>query len=170
MSFPACAKVAIFAASAAVMVYSVVLPEGVQHIDTIDDRYYLLAVLRVRAVRITFAGFVTERTVFVLDAVGLLKEETAGRHTMLERNRLYTHCTVFKNHLMLARVNRVEDDIVQTIVRMIIEQRLQQFLQVRLRVYMHRLRSLEHAERREQTDESEAVVAMKVGDEDIIQT
>ena len=70
---------------------------------------------------------------------------------------------------MLARVNRVEDDVVQAIVRMIIEQRLQQFLQVRVRIYMHGLRTFEHAECCQQTDQAKAVVPMQMGDEDIIQ-
>ena len=141
----------------------------IERIDALDDRYYLLAVLRVRAVRIAFAGFVFERTVFVLDAVGLLKEKTAGRHTMLERNRLDAHRAVLEDHGMFARVDRVEDDIVQAIVGMIVQQRLQQFLQVRLRIYMHRLRTFEHTECCQQTDQAKAVVPMQMGDEDIIQ-
>ena len=53
---------------------------------------------------------------------------------------------------------------------MIVQQRLQQFLQVRLRIDMHRLRTLEHTQRRQQTDQTETMVPMQMGDEDVIQT
>ena len=88
---------------------------------------------------------------------------------MFQWNSLHGNGAVLEDHFVLARVDGMEDDVVLAIVRMVLQERRQQFLQVRLGIDMHGLRALEHAERRQQTDQTETVVAVQVGDEDIIQ-
>ena len=148
------------------------LQEGglmVKRFDSFDDGDDLLAVHSVRAIGVAFAGDVVESAIIVLDAVGLFEEESAGRNSMFERDRLYRDGAILEDHLMFARVDVVKDDVVLPVVGMIVQKRREQFLQVGMRVYVHRLRPFEHAERGKQTDESEAMITMQMGYEDVIQ-
>ena len=141
----------------------------IERIDALDDRNDLLAILSVRTIRIAFTGLVVETAVFALHTMSFLEEESACRHPVFQRNRLDAHRAVLEDYGMFARVDRVEDDVVQAIVGMIVQQRLQQFLQVLVRIYMHGLRTFEHTECCQQTNQAKAVVPMQMGDEDIIQ-
>ena len=66
---------------------------------------------------------------------------------MLERNSLYGDVVILVDHLVLAGIDGVEDDLVLPVVGMVLQQRRQQFLQILIRVDMHRLRTFEHTER-----------------------
>ena len=141
----------------------------VEGIDAFDDRDDFLAVHRVGAVRVAFACLITERAILMLDAVGLFEEKTASRHPVLERDGLHRNGAILEDHFVFAGVDGMEDDVVETVIRVIIEERREQFLQIRMGVDMHRLRAFEHAERRQKPDETETVVSVEMGDEDIIQ-
>ena len=88
---------------------------------------------------------------------------------MFQRNSLHGNGAVLEDHFVLARVDGVEDNLVLAIVRVVLQERREQTLQVRLGIDMHRLRALEHTQGRQQTDQAEAMVTMQVGDKDIIQ-
>ncbi len=137
--------------------------------DAFDDRDDLLAVHRIGAVRVAFLRLITERAIFILDTVSLFEEKTASRHPVLERDGLHGNGAVLEDHLVFAGVDGMEDDVVETVVGVIVQQRRKQFLQIRMGVDMHRLGAFEHAERRQQPDETETMVSMEMGDEDIIQ-
>ena len=141
----------------------------VKRFDSFDDGNDLLAIHGVRAIGVAFTGDVVKSAIIVLDAVGLFKEKSAGRYSMFERDRLYGDGAILKDHLVFARVDGMKDDVVLPVVGMIVQKRREQFLQVGMRIYVHRLRPFEHAERGEQTDESEAMITMQMGYEDVIQ-
>ena len=141
----------------------------VKRFDSFDDGNDLLAIHGVRAISVAFTGDVVESAIIVLDAVGLFEEESAGRYSMFERNGLYRDGAILEDHLVFARVDVVKDDVVLPVVGMIVQKRREQFLQVGMRIYVHRLCPFEHAERGEQTDEPEAMITMQMGYEDVIQ-
>ena len=49
---------------------------------------------------------------------------------MLERNGLYGDVVILVDHLVLAGIDGVEDDLVLPVVGMVLQQRRQQFLQI----------------------------------------
>ena len=93
----------------------------IECIDPFDDGDDLLAVLRIRTVGIALGRDMLKRTVFVHNALGLFEQEPAGRHTVLERNRLDRHVTVLKDDLVLTRVDGMEDDVVQAVGTMVVQ-------------------------------------------------
>ena len=137
--------------------------------DTFDNRNYFLTILRVRTIRIAFGSHMVETAVFLLHTMCLLEQETACRYAVLERNGLHADRAVLIDYLMLARVDMMKNNVVQPIVGMVVKQRLQQFFQIRMCIDMHRLRTFEHAQCRQQADKTETMVAMQMGNENIIQ-
>ena len=89
---------------------------------------------------------------------------------MFQRHGLHADSAVFVDHFMLARVDRMKDDVVQAVSAVVVQQRSQQFLQIRMRIDVHRLRAFEHRERRQQTYQAETMVSVQMGDEDVIQS
>jgi hypothetical protein len=70
---------------------------------------------------------------------------------------------------MFAWIDRVEDDIVEPVVGMVVEQWLEKSLQVGLGINMHRLCAFEHAERCQETYQSKTMISVQMGDEDRIE-
>ena len=91
------------------------LQEGglmVKRFDSFDDGDDLLAVHSVRAIGVSLTRDMLKSAIIVLDAVGLFEEESAGRYSMFERDRLYRDSAILEDHLVFARVDGVKDDVV----------------------------------------------------------
>ena len=123
-----------------------------EHLYPRNLLHNLLAICRIRTVGIAFAG--------LLITMMFRKEETAGRNLMFKRNRFYGQSAIFKNHLFLTRVDRMKLHLIRQVLTMIIQPWAKQFLQVAMCIYMQRLGTPHHAECRNQTDQTEAMVTM----------
>ena len=94
---------------------------------------------------------------------GFLAEyESATRHAMAQRHRLYLYATVFIYHLLLRRVDGMEHDVILQSVAEIVNLRLQHGLQVLMGIDMQGGGATEHAESRNHAYQSEAMVTMKM--------
>ena len=134
----------------------------VERLHPFDDWEDSLRVTCVGAVRIALDRLTVAMT--------LGEQEAAGRHLVLQRDSGDSNGAVFKDDLALARVNRVEDDLVRHRIAMIVQQRLNQSLKVSRRIDMQGLRASHHAEGGDESYQTEAMVAVQVRDEDVVQT
>ena len=99
----------------------------------------------------------------------LFEDKTACGHRMPQRYRFYGEGTVVEDNLGATGIDVVEDDGKWQMLAEISEKRECERLEVLMGVDVHILRTAEHSECGEQTEQSEAVVAVEVGDEDIVQ-
>ena len=134
----------------------------VERLHTVDDWEDSLRVTCVGAVRIALDRLTV--------AMALGEQEAAGRHLVLQRDSGDSNGAVFKDDLALARANRVEDDLIRHRIAMIVQQRFDQSLKVSRRIDMQGLRASHHAEGGDESYQTEAMVAVQVRNEDVVQT
>ena len=101
--------------------------------------------------------------------VTLGEQESTSGYFVLQRDSGYGDRAVLEDNFALTRIDGMEDDLVCHLIAMIVQQRLHQLLQIRRCVDMQRLRTPHHTEGGDEADQSEAMVAVQVGDEDVIQ-
>ena len=127
-----------------------------------DERNNRFRIFGIRAVGVTFNR--------LLVAMMLGEQESASRHLVFQGDSGYGECSVLEYHLALARIDGVKDHLVRHSLAVIIQPRLQQALQISRRINMQGLRSAHHAKGGDETYQSEAMIAMKMGDEDVVQS
>ena len=95
----------------------------------------------------------------------LAEEETGARLTMLQRNRLDSQTAILVDDSTLLRIDGMKLYLVVEIVAECLQQHVEHRLQFFRRIDSKRHGASEQAERREHTDESEAMVAVNMTDE-----
>ena len=99
----------------------------------------------------------------------LAEEEAAGRQAMAQGDGFHADGAVIVNHGTFARVEGVEHHLIGHTLAEKLQLRFQQTLQVGMGMDVEVGRAFQHAERGNQSHEPEAMVAVEVRDEDVVQ-
>ena len=99
----------------------------------------------------------------------LLEQESVARHAVVKRKRGYLHEVVLEDYGRLLTADGVDADVEVPVLHEEVDLRLQNRLQIRRYVEVDVIAAVVKCEGREQTHQSEAVVAMGVADEDVLQ-
>ena len=99
----------------------------------------------------------------------LFEQKTTARYSVFQRNRADGKRPVIVYDFVLAGIERVYQNREGQVGTEVVEPWRQQTFQVGLRIDMQIACPLHHTERGYQSDQSEAVVAMEVGNKDVIQ-
>ena len=99
----------------------------------------------------------------------LLKQEPIAWHAVVERERGDFHVVVLENLGWLLAADGVDADVEIPVLHEEVDLRLQHRLQVRRHVEVEVVAAVVERERREQSHQSEAVIAVGVADEDVVE-
>jgi hypothetical protein len=107
---------------------------------------------------------------FIEPPMVFVEEEAASRHSVFEGNGLNRNGAVGEDDGFPTRIDSVKNDFVADVLEVVIHLGTHQFFEVRVRVNMQRLCPSHHIERGNESDESEAMVTVKMRDKNRIET
>ena len=110
----------------------------VKHINALNLRNNLLAILRVADIGVTLAR--------LLVAMMFVKKEAASGHPVLKGNGFNCHRTVREDDFLLIGIDGMKLQVVTQPLAVIIQLWTKQFLQIRMRIDMQRLGTAHHIE------------------------